>query len=420
MHKIAESGSFFIILLYCCIALVLYLRIQVEATHYISLDSHFYLEVANNLQAGKGIVAGQGYPFEESASKNYFSLWPAGYPILISGLSVATGLSPLIASKVVNLIFLALIFILLYHWFGAMAWFPALAFCSFGMLEVYSYTWSEGPFLFFVLLLCYLLYKHQVNAASWFYLALAFCLIALFLLRYAGLIYYFFVAGYALYVLWQQRYPLFYQCITSLALASVVALSYLAYNYSQTGFFTGGTRYFPERESWAFFITNLAQGIFNEFSIVRNYFFSGYTDYYFLFFLMLQMSLVALLYRRRRYASKTAEVSDNVVGSSAVLENNIPHRSLIDKNSPQFLLISAGVFYLLMIIILRRLSPFATFDYRILAPFSLPLYIALAMHWLQDEGYFKKIVPCVTGFMLLSLLFNLPKEFLLSYILGLW
>lgn len=71
---------------------------------------------------------------------------------------------------------------------GESAWFPALYFCSYGMLEVYSYTWSEGAFMFFVLYLCYVLHKSSIAYRRFLFCEILLCLLCLAMLRYAGLI----------------------------------------------------------------------------------------------------------------------------------------------------------------------------------------------------------------------------------------
>lgn len=133
MH-IERSGKTNLWLLYLGICLTLVLRIYAEETNYLSPDSHFYLRVANNLIDGKGLVGPKEYPFDEKAEESYFAIWPPGYPFLIAVTSYITKTSVFIASKIVNLVFLAFSFLLLYKWFGEKAWLPSLYYCSFGML----------------------------------------------------------------------------------------------------------------------------------------------------------------------------------------------------------------------------------------------------------------------------------------------
>lgn len=366
--------------LYLLIAASLALRIKVEATHYTSPDSHFYLRVAENLKAGKGLKALKCnvYPFQENAEEFYFALWPAGYPVLILGTSLLTNTSTLVASKLVNLLFLGLIFMLLYRWLGRYAWFAALYFCSYSMLEVYSYTWTEGPFLFFVLLLCFFIYQDQKQQTPnpLLFLQLFSCLTALFLLRYAGVCYFFFALIFLIKHLQKKDYNRSLHYFAALGLASVVVVVYLWINKENTGYLTGAYRIKPDADSLGEFITMLYQGLLNEITIIRNYYFTNYTDLLYIATVLLQACLLLVLYKKY-----------NGIG-----------RLSFPPYARELLL--AGVVYLVFVIIIRKLQPFDPFNYRILAPFSAPVYIALlgALTQQADPIYFRKTYPYIAAF----------------------
>ena len=139
-----------LLILYISICLVLLLRISVESTGYMSPDSDFYIQTANNSLQGKGFITPITYPFDETTPESFTAIWPIGYPALIAVFSYITGTDTVLSSKAVNIIFLGFIFILLYRWYGENSFLPACYFCSIGLLEIYSYTWSEGAFLFFL------------------------------------------------------------------------------------------------------------------------------------------------------------------------------------------------------------------------------------------------------------------------------
>ncbi|NJL11954.1 MAG: hypothetical protein HC913_02405 [Microscillaceae bacterium] len=114
------------------LVLAIDLRASVEATHYTSPDSRFYFWVAENMKAGNGLSSPDyaGYPFDSGSRLYIFSTWPAGYPAFIALVAWIGQISPLVASKAVNLFFLGLLFALFYRWWGKEAWFPALYFFS--------------------------------------------------------------------------------------------------------------------------------------------------------------------------------------------------------------------------------------------------------------------------------------------------
>lgn len=393
-------GKLYLILLFAGICLTLYLRIVVEATTYTSPDSHFYIRVANNLKNGEGLKVPVSYPFDKSTPEAYLAIWPAGYPLLIASVSFLTLTSSLVASKVVNIIFLALIFLLLFSWVKEYAWFPALYFCSFGMLEVFSYTWTEGPFLFFVLYLCFLI-SGSLNekAGSYFFLKLAGCLIMLFLLRYAGIVYFFFAGGFLLYFFYVRKFQLSVQYFLALLFSSIFVIGYFLINYSKTGYLTGGDR-FIDKTAYFIFLTQLLQGLLNEIFIIRNYYFSGYSDYLFLILLLIQLVLMYYLFKNRK-----------------LLKGSFFFQSHLFQ-----VVIKAGLFYLPCIILLSFLLYFDRFNYRLLAPFSMPFFLGLLLMITRpvNRAFFNKTYKLITAFFLLSLVMNFPKQFILEFFQSLW
>lgn len=393
-------GKFYLILLFAGICLTLYLRIVVEATTYTSPDSHFYIRVADNLKNGEGLKMPVKYPFDRSTSEVYLSIWPAGYPIMIASVSFLTNTSSLVASKVVNIIFLGLIFLLLFFWVKEYAWFPALYFCSFGMLEVFSYTWTDGPFLFFVLYLCFLISRSlKDRAGTYFFIKLGGCLIMLFLLRYAGIVYFFFTGGFLLYFLYVRNFQLSVQYFLALLLSTLFVTGYFLINYSQTGYFIGGDRFIDETEYFIFMI-QLLQGVLNEFFIIRNYYFSGYTDYLFLVLLLIQLVLMYYLFKNRELLKMP----------------------VFSQNHLFQVVISTGLFYLPCIFLLSFLLYFDQFNYRLLAPFSMPFFLGLLLIITMpvNRAFFNKTYQWITAFFLLSLVMNLPKQFILEFIHSFW
>ena len=395
-------APFVLLLLYLSVAACILVRIEVEATHYVSDDSHFYLRVADNLKAGKGLVAPdyQRPPFTEQVKESYFIQWPAGYPLLIAGVSLLTGTSSFWASKIVNLLFLGLLFLLLYKWYGALAWFPALYFCSYSMLEIYSYTWSEGPFLFFVLLLCYLIYKQHSYPyqTSTFILALSGCLASLFLLRYAGIFYFVFAAAFLVYYLYRKNYKKSLQYFTALGLALVVVLLYCWNNKQKTGYYTGLHSVYLEPKSLSFFIKMMVAALMNEITIIRNYYFKGDADYLYLALLLLEFGLIIYLFKKRETIKW-------------------PSLSRVNATSVLFL---GGMVYLVLLCMLWINKPFGPIDYRFLSPFSAPMFIAIlgALTRKENEVFFQQTYRWITAFFLLSLIMNLPKQYLLGLLFG--
>ncbi len=396
--SIFENTKTQLFILYVCITSALTLRINVESTGYLSPDSDFYIRAADNYLHGKGFLAPATYPFDENTPQSHLAIWPVGYPAMIVTVSYITGLDTFVSSKLVNVIFLGFIFILLYYWYGKYSLLPACYFCSFGKLEVFSYTWSEGVFLFFLLWLLYLLDRILAEKNSYLHIILLiFCLVGITLLRYAGLIYFFYITILIFIFFVQKRYNLVRRLTFIIAISSLPVFGYLLYNYSLTGgFFGGQTRIFPEIESWSFFLRGFLNSFLNEFLMARNFYRSWDSLFVLMFFL--QLLVCYYVFRMRDHLKRYSFQSTN-----------------------NLVLVSSGLFYLVFIFVLRRMSPFDTFDYRILAPFSTPVFISLLgnLRPINEQYKINGLNIVIVSFFLLSLLINLPKEFFLKWLLTL-
>lgn len=381
--------------LFLLITAVIVIRIIAESTSYVSPDSTYYLAAADHLMKGEGLLA----PHPETPHADvYFAIWPAGYPVCIAAVGWITHTSVLVASKLVNLIFLGLTFILLFRWFGEKSWWVGLYFCSFGLLEIYSYTWSEAPFLFFVLLLCYCVSKDlEKDAGPRVFFQVLFCLTALFLFRYAGLIYFIAIGFLMLYLIWKKQWLKVGYYFSALFFASIVVCGYFLFNKEMTGYYTGiGDRMQPQMESLQQFVVLLIRGIWNQLTPARQYFY-GEMDYLYIALLMVQVGVMAVLFYFRERLPKS-----------------------FFKSIESKMLIAFSFAYLLVMVVLRKIQPFDPFDYRIMAPFSLPLFVALLGRLTKKdaEAYSEKVQPWIVGFMLLSLAVNLPKHFLIEWVRG--
>ncbi|RZS98271.1 hypothetical protein BC751_3912 [Cecembia calidifontis] len=385
----SEKNTLIILsLLFFMITASIFLRACAGATNYQSPDSFFYLQAAENLLTGKGMVAPYTYPFDATSPVQYFAIWPIGYPLLIAALGL---LIPdlLWASKVVNLLFLAGMVILLYKRFGKFGPWAALAFVSYGMMEVYSHTWSEGPFLFFVLAFVVLLEK---NNTSKYWKILTLVLIGLFTLRYAGIIFWAFLFFHFLYTYFYLGTKKQKHYAYTLALSALYLLAYLGFNYWQTGHLTGAPRIYPGQESTNTFLYYLGRGVLNIFAFARNFWSFGAKDILALVLFLFQLLVVFFLIKK--------------TGRPSGLFQTLPFQ--------------VAIFYLLGIIFLRIISPFDAFDFRILSPIVLLLYVYGLAHLGQLVENVQKKKVALLSFLTVSWLVNLPNKFLWDKWLGLW
>lgn len=381
MHEYRQA-RLILLGLFICIAISIVTRVFAETTNYLSPDSLFYLRVAENILSGNGMVSPTTFPFEDSTPQAYFSIWPIGYPVLIAGFGVF--LPNLIwASKAVNLFFLGASFVLLYLQYRESAVWSSFAYFSYGLTEVYSYTWSEAPFLFFLLLF---LFQFEKEDYRWKGLMFGIILCCLFLLRYAGIAFWLFGFCYMAYKLFKKDYQEARSLYISLGFSGIVISSYLIINYLNTGYLTGANRIYFGQESWNDFLFYLTRGILNVFAYGSSIWFVGAKDFFALLLFSIQITLYRWILRGQK----------------------------LKFDSMQKKMLLAAVFYAAFIVCVRVISPFDKFDYRILSP----LYLIIAMIFFQiaDKATYGNDLKrrLVFGFVLISYIVNLPNHFLLN------
>ncbi|WP_187262214.1 hypothetical protein [Pontibacter beigongshangensis] len=396
MRKLASILSADILLLTLFVALVgvHVFRINVEATGYITPDSQFYLELANSLQQGKGFYI----KHPKTNSQVFFSTWPVGYPILIYLLSQLSTASLFWASKLVNFLFLGLNFLLLRQISKKYSFVLASVFCSYTLLEIYSSTWSEAPFITGLLFLTYLICKPPLPEKENKTILLLFltCLF-LFLIRYVGVFSFGAIALLAVYNYYQNRTATAFKLTIVFFVLCVLMLAYLSMNNYLSGHYTGFNRLAAEHESAGEFLLMLGEALLNEILIIRKYRAPGDT----LFMLTTLFQAAAIIY----FLIKIDDKQD--------IKKHV-------QNSFSISCIAIGSLYLAAIIALRLISRFDDLDYRFLSPFSTLIFVSLlyALVKMPDKGKIRTVKLLCFAFFLLSLFVNLPKQYILNKLTG--
>ena len=394
-----STPDFKLFTLFALIVACIVLRVSVEKTGYRSPDSADYLEVAQNIVDGKGFYYSTGNTSTPNLSEklSYFAIWPLGYPLLISAFALIFPTSVFWASKLVNIFFLGLCFLLFRKMNNEKAYLLSLIMCSFTFLEVFSYTWSEAPFVFGILWFVYLVHRFLQDENNNKYILLLFlCSLFLFLIRYIGGISFVILGGIsAWFFLRKNLKPALRLFFITILLSSIAGL-YLYNNYLQTGYLTGGERFYPDRESLGLFTWYLFVGLFNEFFIIRNYYWRGENpDSLFWFTSIIQIFLITFVYLKYlKEESVTISLKSNLI----------------------ILYVAMGFIYLIVLTFLRFFSPFEPFDYRLLSPFSICIYTAFFL-FLTDANRSANIVGAykyIILFFVASLILNLPKTYLVE------
>ena len=145
---IAKAGNeIFLVVLFVTICFSISINGYLEGIN-ISADSAGYLREAVNM------AAGNGFRYDGLAGYNntWFANWPILYPLMIAIVMKATGLEVYLSSKILSMILVGILLIILRCVYKKDAWFYALFMSNLGLMYLYWYSWSELPFILFMVL----------------------------------------------------------------------------------------------------------------------------------------------------------------------------------------------------------------------------------------------------------------------------
>lgn len=360
----------FMVLLFITLCLKIYQASYVDGV-YISADSDGYMREAVNL------AAGNGFSYEGIAGyKSHFANWPIIYPAMIALVMVITGMNAYLASKIVAMIVIAATFVVLYVVYKDKAWIYSLAFTNIGFITMCYYTWSEIPFVLFLLLfsICFSRIIKDNAPAKRDYIFLALTGIMAFLTRYFGIYLWFMVGPYWIYILVKmlrekdesQKKAFKGKLIGIFASGCsfvIVAFSYLLMNKKLNGYPTGVSR----GTWWDDYVTltddlfkSLVTEVFNVFLVDVPEVISSLSVKISALFVFLVIGLIT-------YCVVSAKKKDTL--------------NLV-------LVVNAAVYYVIFIVVRYR-SSMDTFYFRFFAPATVLLVMGLVGIFI-DNGIDKK------------------------------
>jgi hypothetical protein len=143
-------------------------------------------------------------------------------------------------------------------------------------------------------------------------------------------------------------------------------------------------------------IIQLLKGLFNIFFIFRNYYFQQPIDWLFIILGLIQFAVLGLAFYKVIYKKSKLTITPQ------------------DRFS--LLLLGIGFFYLLVLNIMKIFTTIDPFNYRLLAPFTFPLFTAIIIYFSRSERNinFKKLEVYLFCLFIASLIWNLPKKFLID------
>ncbi len=363
MHK-RFNPVIFLVIEFFLLTFLIVCKSLVSSNGYVTPDSTSYLSLAQNLLNGNGFYTA-GFGTTPGADKQYFAIWPVGYPALIYLVSVVFKVSVFWSSKFINILCLGFIFRLLYKVAGSYCWIIALVFFLYPVLDFFTYTWSEIPF---VTALFYLLYFINSYLNRYKYIALAgilLCSLAMFLFRYIGYMCVPLLNYVALILFIRRDYK---RGLSVMVLSAFIAISiflYLNHNKVMTGFPTGIERV-PARETILQFAIMLVVGFYMQFEFV-----------YTINFLPVLIACIALLI----YKKKAGDLFKRLL---------LRKRFLYPRSRDLYLI--GGMVYLLMLTFNRYQAFFDNFNMRLLAPGLIMIFVVVVLYLILRLGYNKYLL----------------------------
>lgn len=384
------GNDLFLLLLFLFSCLGIYAESYMKGV-YISADSAGYLREAVN------IVNGNGFYYDAMAGyDNWFANWPILYPLLIAAVMAVTGMNAYLASKILMMLLVLVILIMLRVFYKKEAWIYALCVLNIGFITLTYYTWSEIPFMVFLLLFAMLFSKivQEKEPGIWYYIGLGFAGMGCFLTRYVGAYVWIVTGVYILYYGWQyykrKEKPFMKKAVgltVTAALSGFLSLGYLLMNKIMNGMASGVSRtlWWDDYEKLTNdLIQSLLTEICNVFSIQIPDFINAYPYH-------LKVILLGVI----------------LVGLAVFIYKTIKWESV------QGVMVTFGISYYIIFIAIRYLSSMDSFYFRFFEPASFLICLGLfgaLLPYVKKKAGMPYFAVLVTTFIMLSITTRIQEE----------
>jgi hypothetical protein len=267
MNKSKIIEIVFLLFIIFASGFVIFISFLYSQNGFITPDSSYYLGLSERILNGDGLYLPSSGRVGES--DKWFATWPAGYPILISLVSGISHFDVAISSKILNFFLLGASVATLYKFLGSTGLIASLLLLSGGTLQIYSMTWSEAPFISFLIIFCLIsagILSKQLNANIKMVCLLSFLCIFIFLSRYVGAIIIIPLLFLSISLYFQNRAKEAKSIIVSIVILSLFIGLYLLNNLIRTGYLTGIER-LPAVDSNLELFLSLTIAVIREFTL---------------------------------------------------------------------------------------------------------------------------------------------------------
>ncbi len=386
-----------LLLLFLALSLVILVRVAVEENGYTTPDSSHY--------AGAGqALADTGQLVHINGGKTIvFTIWPLGYPLSIATVAKLTGISAFWSAKLVNLAWIGFSFLLIRKLFPKQAFWVALVFCMHSLLDIFSFTWSEGGFtvimLWFAVALHHFLYRPE-QRVEWAF-QLLFAILSAFLYRYFGGFLLGVLSLFGVYFLLKRNWK---EVGLLLGIAAGVlgfVTCYVWFVKQHSGYYGGTTRFYAD-EPFLLLLKNLLLTQVNEFAVIRHFnpLVLDYASWALFGFQLVVLGFV--LWRVYQVPQVKGLLAPTLQDSVALIIGLV------------------GLSYWLTMVIMRFLMKFDMFDFRLISPSTLLFLLALHGYLAAEKRapILQRIQGPITMLYLLALAHGLYKKTLLQQVLS--
>lgn len=159
--NLKEKEKYFFISTFVIITLSILTNSIVDTNGFLTNDSTHFLKLAKSFSLNNDLHV---YSWTNSGEINFFSMWPLGYPLLISFISDLTFLDVFWSSKLLNILSVLVVFLMIYKQTPFGYSFIALLFLFGSFINIFSYTITEN--LFMVGLVSYAYTSHNLSTNS--------------------------------------------------------------------------------------------------------------------------------------------------------------------------------------------------------------------------------------------------------------
>jgi len=178
-----DKEIYFFIATFVIIALSILTNSFVDTNGYLTTDSTHFLKLAKSFTENGSLYV---YSWTNSGETTFFSMWPLGYPLLISLISKLTFLDVFWSSKLLNILSVFAIFLMIYKNTPFGYSLIGLLFLAGSFINIFSYTLTENLFIVGLISYAYSTHNLTVQTGKKYILIATLSFIIAFSSRYVG------------------------------------------------------------------------------------------------------------------------------------------------------------------------------------------------------------------------------------------